>query len=177
MRPTATMSARVDSRHDVEGRSAESLVTRVAAAIARDAGPSVFEHVDTAIDEARIVTLSGRVLEEAMLGELADIVGGIKGVAALHNQISVLPVSTRDQDLRLATARAVYGHPELWRYGVNGGGAVHIVVEQGRVTLAGFVDTEADRVVAQTVAQSVARSVTNGLRTPRQGTSAHHPTT
>ncbi len=143
-----------------------SLITRVTDAIERHVELTVFEHVDAAVDEARIVTVTGRVLEEATLDRLADVIGPVEGVVALHNQVSVLPASSRDRELGLGTARAVYGHPGLWRYGMDGRSSIHVVVEHGRVTLAGTVDSEADRVLAEVAAQAAAaRPVANCLRT------------
>ena len=68
-------------------------------------------------------------------------------------------------------ARAIYGNPNFWRYGVGAQPSIHIIVERGHVTLTGVVQNEVDRTLARALAgQFDAFSVTNELRIPSEVT-------
>jgi hyperosmotically inducible protein len=90
-------------------------------------------------------------------------VDGVKGV---RNDISVLPPSPFDEDLRHKIARAIYGNAAFWRYAAMPNPPIHIVVEGGRVTLTGVVQSEVDRTLARSLATGLGEiSLTNALRT------------
>jgi osmotically-inducible protein OsmY len=78
---------------------------------------------------------------------LADIANmpGVKDVVA---NISVEPVSTFDEGLRLRMARAIYRDPVLSKYAIDPAQPIRIIVENGHVTLYGIVDTTMDKTVA-----------------------------
>ena len=78
----------------------------------------------------------------------------------------MLPVSQFDDELRLQIARAIYGNSNFWRYGSMVNPPIHIIVENGRVTLEGVVNSNVDRMLARSIASSFgAFSVTNNLQT------------
>jgi len=78
----------------------------------------------------------------------------------------VLPVSSWDDELRFRIARAIYGNSSFWTYGAMANPPIHIVVENGRVTLEGVVNSNVDRMIARSIASSFgAFSVTNNLKT------------
>ena len=90
----------------------------------------------------------------------------VDGVVAVRDNISVLPVSQFDDQLRLRIARAIYGNSNFWNYGIMPNPPIHIVVENSRVTLTGVVQSDVDRMLARSLAtQFGALSVTNALRT------------
>ena len=95
---------------------------------------------------------------------LADIANmpGVKDVVA---NISVEPVSTFDEGLRLRMARAIYRDPVLSTYAIDPAQPIRIIVENGHVTLYGIVDTTMDKTVAGLRAGAVfgAFSVENKL--------------
>ena len=95
---------------------------------------------------------------------LADIANmpGVKDVVA---NISVEPVSTFDEGLRLRMARAIYRDPVLSKYAIDPAQPIRIIVENGHVTLYGIVDTTMDKTVAGLRAGAVfgAFSVENKL--------------
>jgi hyperosmotically inducible protein len=82
----------------------------------------------------------------------------------------VLPLSPMDDQIRLATFRAVYSTPGLDRYALNAIPPIHIIVANGKVTLEGVVATEADKNLAGVKANGVSGvfSVTNNLRVEQQ---------
>ena len=62
------------------------------------------------------------------------------GVTAVRNRITVPPVSFFDDELRYRIAREIDGNAGFWQYGVMVNPPIHIVVENGRVTLTGVVN-------------------------------------
>jgi len=89
----------------------------------------------------------------------------IEGVSSVDNQIQVLPTSPMDDQLRRAVYRALYGDAALSRYGMSALPSIHIIVNNGHVTLEGVVDSEADKNLANIRASGVpdAFSVNNNL--------------
>jgi hyperosmotically inducible protein len=68
----------------------------------------------------------------------------IEGVARVDNQIQVLPTSPMDDHIRRATFRAIYGNQTLQEYGLRAVPPIHIIVENGHLTLVGVVARQAD---------------------------------
>jgi hyperosmotically inducible periplasmic protein len=95
---------------------------------------------------------------------LADIYNqpGVKDVIA---NISVEPVSTFDDGLRLRAARAIYRDPVLSKYAIDPARPIRIIVVNGHVTLYGYVDSTMDKTVAGLRANQIfgAFSVENKL--------------
>jgi len=95
-----------------------------------------------------VVTVEGE--DRTGLGRdeaLADIANmpGVKDVIA---NISVEPVSTFDEGLRLRMARAIYRDPALSRYAIDPARPIRIIVDNGHVTLYGAVNSTIDKTVA-----------------------------
>ena len=66
----------------------------------------------------------------------------------------------------MAVYRAIYGNTSLQRYGLQAVPPIHIIVNNGNVTLEGVVATEADKNIANLQANGVPGvfSVKNNLR-------------
>lgn len=125
---------------------------------------SIFDDVSIAVS-GRSVTLTGRVTMPFKRDDIGTRVSKIDGVRHVVNEIAVLPVSPTDQKLRVALARAIYGHPSFWQYASMANPPIHIVVERGRVTLTGRVNSDVERMLAYSLAQvDGALSVTNRLK-------------
>ena len=78
----------------------------------------------------------------------------------------MLPVSIFDDELRFRIARAIYGNPSFWHYAAMANPPIHIVVENGNVTLTGVVNSNVERALARSLAVGFgAFSVTNDLKT------------
>lgn len=74
-------------------------------------------------------------------------------------------VDLADNQIPRAEYRRIYSQPQLFRYRVGNLQSIHIIVENGRVTLTGCVDNDTDKNVAGMMAKSVpnAFSVKNDL--------------
>ena len=126
---------------------------------------TIFDSVNATVNDG-VVTLSGRVTMPFKSKDIERRVARVDGVSAVRNEVTVLPVSLYDDDLRFRIARAIYGNSNFWRYGTMVNPPVHVIVEHGRVTLEGVVNSNVDRVLAQSIASSSgAFSVTNNLKT------------
>jgi len=129
---------------------------------------TVFDSVRIQMNDGT-VTLMGKVTMPYKKDDIERRVAGVRGVVAVKNQITVLPASGSDDDLRVRIADALYNHPSFDRYAGLPNPPVHVIVERGRVTLEGMIDTEADRLAALSIARSFgAFKVEDQLKTPTQ---------
>jgi hyperosmotically inducible protein len=94
------------------------------------------------------VELSGAVNQPYKKSDIERVVQHIPGVASITNEIAVLPLSSQDDRLRLQVARAIYRDPALSRYAMGALPAIHIIVDNGKVTLTGEVNTAMEKQIA-----------------------------
>jgi len=94
------------------------------------------------------VQLLGAVTQPFKKNDLGKIVQSIPGVASVTNELKVLPLSNFDDRLRVQVARAIYGYPALSRYAMGANPSIHIIVDNGHVTLTGVVNNEAEKQIA-----------------------------
>ena len=126
---------------------------------------TVFDNVAAEVSNGT-VTLIGQVTMPYKKDDLVRRVGKVDGVAHVHDKIEVLPVSFFDDDLRFRIARAIYGNPAFWHYGAMANPPIHIVVENGHVTLTGVVNSDVERALARSLATGFGSfTVTNDLKT------------
>ncbi len=78
---------------------------------------------------------------------LADI-ATMPGVKDVVDNISVAPVSTFDDGIRVRAMRAIYRDPVLSRYAMDPARPIRIIVANGHVTLYGAVDSKMDKNLA-----------------------------
>jgi len=93
------------------------------------------------------------------------VVKRIEGVEKVVKNIEVLPTSINDDQIRRAAYRAIYGNSVLSQYQLRAVPPIHIIVNNGRITLEGVVARQMDKQVAGIQANSVhgAFAVTNNL--------------
>ena len=125
----------------------------------------VFDNLAFKVDGST-VTLLGQVTRPTLKSDAENVVKDIEGVERVVNQIEVLPLSPMDDQIRLASYRAIYSTQGLDRYALNAVPPIHIIVNNGKVTLEGVVANEADKNMAGVKANGVSGvfSVTNNLR-------------
>lgn len=113
------------------------------------------------------VTLVGAVVRPVLKTDAENTVKRIEGVSQVIDEIKVLPPSPMDDRIRRAVYRAIYGDPALsTRYAFHAVPSIHIIVENGHVTLEGVVANQMDRNLCNLRANGVhgVFSVTNNLR-------------
>jgi hyperosmotically inducible protein len=94
------------------------------------------------------VELRGAVSQPIKKDDIERLVERIPGVASVTNDIKVLPLSSMDDRLRVQVANAIYRDPSLARYAVLAVPSIHIIVENGHVTLTGTVNSDMDKQIA-----------------------------
>ena len=126
----------------------------------------VFDNLAYRVSPDGTVTLIGQVARPTLKSDAENAVKHIEGVDRVDNQIQVLPTSPMDDQIRVATYRAIYGNSVLSPYQLRAVPPIHIIVSQGHVTLEGVVAKQMDKQVAEMQAKSVPNvfSVTNNLR-------------
>lgn len=130
----------------------------------------VFDNLSYRVDGST-VTLFGQATRPVLKNDAEKAVKNIEGVTRVINNIQVLPPSSMDDRIRLATYRAIYGDSTLSRYAIQAVPPIHIIVNNGHVTLEGVVATQQDRNTAGVRANAVPGvfSVENNLRVEAQG--------
>lgn len=126
----------------------------------------VFDNLAYRVD-GNTVTLMGQVARPTLKSDAENVVKRIEGVERVNNEIQVLPLSPNDDRIRRDVYRAIYGHSALsTRYGFAAVPSIHIIVNNGNVTLEGVVANEGDKNIANIQANGVPGvfSVTNNLR-------------
>jgi hypothetical protein len=152
----------------------------------------VFDNIYFGIKGADTVVLYGKASRPTLKSSAERVVKQIQGVKNVDNQIQVLPVSPNDDKIRAQVYAAIYRYGPLQRYSsgrgrIGRGGpsvarmaggitndppigwhAIHIIVENGNVTLVGVVDNDGDLALAEMRANGVPGvfSVTNELQVP-----------
>jgi hypothetical protein len=108
---------------------------------------TVFDWIEFEVLPDNTVLLRGEVTTPPDTKLRAEaVVRDVQGVSRVVNEIRVLPVSPNDQRLRRELYNAIYGfNSPLFRYGIGSRQAIHIIVDGGRATLKGVVDTQADK--------------------------------
>jgi hyperosmotically inducible protein len=148
-----------------DARTNYSLFKDVAQSVNTYSRFTVFDDISANVDNG-IVTLSGHVTMPYKADDLSKRVAKISGVTAVQNKIQVLPVSMFDDELRFRIARAIYGNSSFWHYAAMANPPIHIVVQNGNVTLTGVVNNEVERALARSLATGFGEfSVKNDLKT------------
>jgi hyperosmotically inducible protein len=129
---------------------------------------TVFDDINASYEDG-VITLTGEVTQPFKRDDIVRRVAGVPGILKVVDKIQVLPLSPFDDALRYRIARAIYGNPSFWTYASMPNPPIHIVVDEGHVTLTGVVNSNVDRMLAMSIASSFnAFSVKNDLRTDKE---------
>ena len=131
----------------------------------------VFDNLAYRVSPDGTVSLLGQVSRPTLKSDAENVVKRIEGVERVDNQIKVLPVSPNDDRIRRVVYRAIYGNEVLSQYALRAVPPIHIIVENGNVTLEGVVARQMDKQIAEMQAKSVPGvfSVTNNLKVEEEG--------
>jgi hyperosmotically inducible protein len=154
----AIASAQVETRD-------RQVIEQVSQQVLRYTQYTIFDSVSASVENGRAI-LTGWVTMPYKRDDIEQRVRRVDGVTAVENAIAVLPVSQFDDELRFRIARAIYGNSSFWQYASMANPPIHIVVNKGRVTLDGVVNSNIERMLARSLATGFgAFEVTNQLRT------------
>ncbi len=136
---------------------------------------TVHDDVRFIADAQGNVTLMGATPNARLKQDAEQAVAKVPGARIAANRIEVVPGGATDAEIRLATARAIYGDPVISRYGTALRPAIRILVRNGHVTLAGDVPSTLDRQVAAARAAAVpgVTRVVNELNVSGRPVSGH----
>lgn len=116
----------------------------------------VFDWLEFEVAADNTVVLRGYVTRPTTKSEAEARVKDIEGVKGVVNEIQVLPVSPNDDRLRIGLYRSIYNWDSpLFRYATQAIPSIHIIVDRGRATLKGVVNSKDDAQIAYMRARSV----------------------
>lgn len=116
----------------------------------------VFDWLEGEIKGDGTVILRGQVVRPTTKSDAEARVKEVEGVERVVNEIQVLPLSRNDDRIRLAVYRALFNwNSPLFRYATQAVPSIHIIVNNGRVTLKGVVATKSDSDIANIKARGV----------------------
>ena len=145
----------VESRAFAQGPTEGQLSRELARIVREDSQFTIFDHIDTRV-EGSTVFLDGKVTTSRKKADIEQKAARLEGVSDVRTTIAVLPGSAADNELRRRVARAIYGNPAFWSYAAMSNPPIHIIVERGRVTLLGTVNTHGERTMARSLASGAA---------------------
>ncbi|HEX3746761.1 MAG TPA: BON domain-containing protein [Bryobacteraceae bacterium] len=108
---------------------------------------SMFDDVNFQVDNGT-VRLVGEVTQPFKKSDIAANVRHAVGADRVQDDIRVLPLSPNDARLRLQVAHLIYSDPSMTKYAIQAIKPIHIIVENGHVTLDGMVATSYDKQIA-----------------------------
>ena len=95
-----------------------------------------------------VVTVEGQDRTGVGRDEAFAEVANTPGVKDVVNNISIAPVSTFDDGVRIQALQAIYRDPVLSKYAMDPAHPIRIIVANGHVTLYGSVDNAMDKNIA-----------------------------
>jgi len=161
--PYSTAFAAQQNKPQLEGKSSASR-GRTTALIADEVrhqlvmlpNYGVFDWIDGTVAPDDSVTLRGFVTAPTTRSDAEARVKKLESVAKVVNQIEVLPLSSSDDQIRLATYRAIFNYNgPLFRYATRAVPPIHIIVKNGHLTLKGVVANQMDSQLAYMAARGV----------------------
>jgi len=160
----ATAAEATEAKQTVERKDLQ-VFNDIADQVNRYTQLTIFDSISASVTDGRVV-LSGWVTMPFKRDDIEKRVRKVEGINSVDNKIGVLPVSQFDDDLRFRIARAIYSHSLFWNYAAMANPPIRVVVNHGRVTLEGVVQSNVERMLARSLASGFgAFDVKNDLKT------------
>ena len=166
----AAVAAKHDSNHNDAFITGDANENRIAREVRHQLVTlpyyGVFDDLAFRVEGSK-VTLLGAVTRPTLKSDAENVTKRVEGVTQVDNRIEVLPLSSMDDQIRIAEYRAIYGDPVLsTRYGFRAVPSIHIIVKNGNVTLEGVVANQGDKDMVNIRANGVPNvfKVTNDLQ-------------
>jgi len=140
-------SAAAASRPSAAPKGDADITQRVAHEVAMYPYYSVWDIVNVQVTDGQ-AQLTGAVTMPFKKDDIEHAVKRVAGVTGVSDQIEVLPPSSADAQLRQRIARAIYSDPAFAPYAGLRVPPIHIIVDNGRVTLVGVVSSEMEKNIA-----------------------------
>jgi osmotically-inducible protein OsmY len=154
----------VDAPAIPDRKLTEKLQTRIAYGLLGYV-PVAFQTIGVHVQNG-VVTLNGNAAGPIAASDAVAIVENTKGVKDVIDNIHIDPVSMVDEQIRRQEYRAIYGDPMLNQYAIDPEKPIRIQVENGHVTLYGYVQRKGEKDAAGIRANTVPGvfSVTNNIQ-------------
>lgn len=149
------------------GPAARDVTAQIRGEIARLPYSNVWDWIEAEMRPDGTVVLRGDVLVPSTKTDAEYRIRRIEAVSNVINEINVLPLSQFDNDVRIAVYRSLFrASSPLSGYALGSNPSIHIIVENGKVTLKGVVSNTMDKQLAAIAANGVfgVFSVDNQLR-------------
>jgi hyperosmotically inducible protein len=166
----AAVAAKHDSNHNDAFISGDANENRIAREVRHQLVTlpyyGVFDDLAFRVEGSK-VTLLGAVTRPTLKSDAENVTKRVEGVTQVDNRIEVLPLSSMDDQIRIAEYRAIYGDPVLsTRYGFRAVPSIHIIVKNGNVNLEGVAANQGDKDLINIRANGVPNvfHVTNDLQ-------------
>lgn len=170
----ATSAEATAARQEVERKDLQ-VFNDVAEQVNRYTQLTIFDSISAAVNGGK-VQLTGWVTMPYKRDDLEKRVGKVAGVLSIDNRIGVLPASQFDDNLRFRIARAIYSHSSFWQYAAMANPPIRVVVNRGRVTLEGVVNSNVERMLARSLASGFGEfELKNELKTDAEVRAAMEP--
>jgi osmotically-inducible protein OsmY len=127
----------------------------------------IWDWIDAEIRPDGSVILRGDVLQPSSKSDAEFRIRRIESVSKVINEIHVLPLSNFDNEIRISVYwRLFNSNSPLSSYALGANPSIHIIVENGKVTLKGIVSNAMDKQLAGVAANGVfgVMNVDNQLR-------------
>ena len=108
---------------------------------------NLFNYVTVSVNDG-VATLTGETMNYVGRDSAVSLANNMPGVKDVVDQIKVAPVSSFDDDIRLAATGVLYRDPVLSRYAADPARPIRIVVDNGHLTLYGRVENAMDKNIA-----------------------------
>jgi len=116
---------------------------------------TVFDYVSGSVASG-VVTLVGKVtpVPDKVAG-LTERVARVPGVQDLRNKVEITGPSQSDDELRFRLAQSIFGHPSFRQFAGIPNPPFHVVVDNGIVTLIGYVRSQVEMLELQGIVSSL----------------------
>lgn len=147
------------------GEADDVIASAIAARLRSFVFYTVFDAVRFEVKNG-VVTLMGQVTAPFKAHEMATLASRVQGVQAVRNEIKTLPASSSDDQLRQEIASRIYDNTTFSDYAIQSNPPIHIIVDNGQVTLDGVVRSQVEKMQAGIIARNTfgVFNVTNDLR-------------
>ena len=137
---------------DAEYSDAE-VVEAIRKTILRYSYYSIFDNVTFRVENGHVL-LAGSTYQPWRRNEIEKRVSKVKGIRELHSEITVQSVSIFDERLRRRLANRIYRDARFIQYANRVHPPIKIIVDKGKVTLAGYVASPVEQALLGHIARS-----------------------
>ena len=135
------------------GESDEEVAEEVAKKIRAYSFFTVYDDVNLAVKDGHVL-LTGRVTMPHKATDIEDRSSKVLGVQSVTNEIQTLRTSIYDNRLRVSLSNRIYRDPMFERYAHRVNPPIHIIVDGGRVTLTGAVNSNLEKIKVERIVRS-----------------------